>query len=136
MDSSHDKVIDCYRFHFGLAEGDPSLEPLERTLATKPKINVPAVTLDGLDDPLKPGGTAQQGGMFIDRHEHRAIKAGHNVPQEAPMAFAEFSSRLEPEKVLRAGPWLSLRRFSMLVLAELETVLRASSLRRFSGLQA
>ena len=84
-----DVVIHCYRFHFGLAEGDPSLDALERTLATKPKINVPAITLDGLDDPLKPGGTAQQGEMFIDRHEHRAIKAGHNVPQEAPMAFAD-----------------------------------------------
>jgi len=84
-----DVVIHCYRFHFGLAEGDPSLDALERTLATKPKINVPAITLGGLDDPLKPGGTAQQGEMFIDRHEHRAIKAGHNVPQEAPMAFAD-----------------------------------------------
>jgi hypothetical protein len=30
-----DVVIHCYRFHFGLAEGDPSLDPLERTLATK-----------------------------------------------------------------------------------------------------
>jgi pimeloyl-ACP methyl ester carboxylesterase len=84
-----DVVIHCYRFHFGLAEGDPSLDSLERTLAAKPKIDVPAVTLDGLDDPLKPGGTAQLGEMFIDRHEHRVIKAGHNVPQEAPTAFAD-----------------------------------------------
>jgi pimeloyl-ACP methyl ester carboxylesterase len=84
-----DVVIHCYRFHFGLAEGDPSLDQLERTLATKPKINVPAVTLDGLDDPLKPGGTAQHGKLFIDRHEHRTVQAGHNVPQEVPMAFAD-----------------------------------------------
>jgi pimeloyl-ACP methyl ester carboxylesterase len=84
-----DVVIHCYRFHFGLAEGDPRLDSLERTLATKPRIDVPAVTLDGLDDPLKPGGTAQHAEMFINRHEHRVIKAGHNVPQEAPMAFAD-----------------------------------------------
>lgn len=84
-----DVVIHSYRFHFGLEEGDPSLDSLERMLATKPAIKVPAVTLDGLDDPLKPGGTAQQGEMFTGRHEHRLIKAGHNVPQEAPMAFAD-----------------------------------------------
>jgi pimeloyl-ACP methyl ester carboxylesterase len=83
-----DVVIHCYRFHFGFAMGDPSLDPLERTLATKPKIEVPAVTLDGLDDPLKPGGTAGHGNMFINRHEHRAFQAGHNLPQEIPMAFA------------------------------------------------
>lgn len=84
-----DVVIHSYRFHFGLAEGDPKLTPLENTLATKPKIHVPAITLDGLDDPLKPGGTAHHGEMFAGRHEHRVVKAGHNVPQEDPRSFAD-----------------------------------------------
>jgi hypothetical protein len=51
-----DLVIHCYRFCFGLAAGDPALAKLENRLAAKPKIVVPAVTLDGVDDPLKPGG--------------------------------------------------------------------------------
>ena len=50
---------------------------------------MPAVTLDGAHDPLKPGGTADQAGMFTARHEHRVINAGHNLPQEAPGAFAD-----------------------------------------------
>ena len=82
-------VIHCYRFCFGLAEGDPALAELENRLAAKPKIVVPAVTLDGVDDPLKPGGTADHAPMFVGRHEHRTIKAGHALPHEAPGAFAE-----------------------------------------------
>lgn len=82
-------VLHCYRFHFGLAEGDPKLEALEAVLATKPKITVPSVTLDGTDDPLKPGGTADHASMFIGKHEHRVIQAGHNIPLENPLAFAD-----------------------------------------------
>ena len=84
-----DVVMHCYRFVFGLAEGDPALADLERRLAAKPKIVVPAVTLDGADDPLKPGGTADHASMFVDRHEHRTIRAGHALPHETPGAFAE-----------------------------------------------
>jgi pimeloyl-ACP methyl ester carboxylesterase len=84
-----DVVIHCYRFCFGLAEGDPALAELENRLAAKPKIVVPAVTLDGVEDPLKPGGTADHAPMFVGRHEHRTIKAGHALPHEAPAAFAE-----------------------------------------------
>jgi pimeloyl-ACP methyl ester carboxylesterase len=51
-------------------------------------IKVPAVTLDGTDDPLKPGGTAHHAKMFVGKHEHRVVKAGHNIPQEDPEAFA------------------------------------------------
>ena len=84
-----DVVIHSYRFGFGLAAGDPSLAHLEERLASKPKIVVPAVTLDGASDTLKPGGTADQAQMFIGRHEHRVIEAGHALPQEAPEAFAD-----------------------------------------------
>ncbi len=82
-------VIHAYRHDFGFAAGDPALQALEDRLAGRPDINVPAVTLDGLADPLKPGGTASQASKFKARHEHRQIAAGHNLPQEAPAAFID-----------------------------------------------
>ncbi|MET3712274.1 pimeloyl-ACP methyl ester carboxylesterase [Sphingomonas trueperi] len=84
-----DVVIHSYRFNFGLAAGDPIYEGLEARLREKPRITVPAVTLDGKDDPLKPGGTADQAAMFTGPHEHRTIASGHNLPQENPSAFFE-----------------------------------------------
>ncbi len=84
-----DVVLHSYRFALGHAAGDPALQALESRLAERPKIAVPAVTLDGLSDTLKPGGTADQAGMFTNKHEHRRIQAGHNLPQEAPDAFVE-----------------------------------------------
>lgn len=84
-----DVVIHSYRFDFGLAAGDPAYEDLEARLRKKPEISVPAVTLDGEDDPLKPGGTADQADMFNGPHDHRTIASGHNLPQERPSAFAD-----------------------------------------------
>lgn len=84
-----DIVIHAYRFAFGLAAGDPALAPLEQRLARRPRIAVPALTLDGARDALKPGGTADHARMFSGRHEHRTVDAGHNLPQEAPAAFAD-----------------------------------------------
>lgn len=84
-----DVVIYAYRHMFGLAAGDPLLDSLESRLAERPLIIVPAVTLDGRSDTLKPGGTADQAHMFTGRHEHRQVDAGHNLPQEAPAAFAD-----------------------------------------------
>ena len=84
-----DVVIHAYRFCFGLEPGDPQLEHLEKRLAEKPRITVPAVTLDGTSDPLKPGGTADHAPMFVGKHEHRVIEGGHALPHEAPAAFAE-----------------------------------------------
>lgn len=89
-----DVVIHSYRFDFGLAAGDPAFDELERKLQARPKIVVPAVTLDGADDPLKPGGTADHAGMFAGFHEHRTIASGHNLPQENPRAFADAILRV------------------------------------------
>jgi pimeloyl-ACP methyl ester carboxylesterase len=91
-------VIHCYRWLFGLAAGDPALQPFEDRLARKPAITVPAVTIDGSTDPLKPGGTAAHARMFVAQHEHRVIPAGHNLPQEQPQAFADA--------VLKVRDWL------------------------------
>lgn len=82
-------VIHCYRFCFGTAAGDPALASLEDRLAEKPKIGIPTITLDGTQDPLKPGGTASHATMFTARHEHRAVDCGHNLPWEAPRDFAD-----------------------------------------------
>jgi pimeloyl-ACP methyl ester carboxylesterase len=84
-----DVVIHHYRHSFGRATGDPAHDELERRLAARPRITVPAVTLDGATDTLRPGGTADQADMFAARHEHRVVDAGHNLPQEAPAAFAD-----------------------------------------------
>ncbi|KAH7189633.1 Alpha/Beta hydrolase protein [Fusarium flagelliforme] len=83
-----DVVIHAYRFCFGNAKGDPELQKLEDALATKPKIVVPTVALDGLRDPLKRGGTASHRGQFAGRLERRDFDVGHAFPTEAPREFA------------------------------------------------
>ena len=93
-----DVVIHCYRCVFGLAAGDPALQPLEDLLGQKPLIKVPAVTIDGAIDPLKPGGTAEHACMFAAQYEHRVIDAGHNLPQQEPQAFADA--------VIKVRDWL------------------------------
>ncbi|PVH98926.1 alpha/beta-hydrolase [Periconia macrospinosa] len=84
-----DIVVHTYRHAHGTANGDPALQDLEEKLAARPKILMPAVTLDGTRDPLKPGGTAAHGEMFQGRHEHFVYDVGHAFPLEAPEAFAE-----------------------------------------------
>jgi pimeloyl-ACP methyl ester carboxylesterase len=94
-----DVVIHCYRWMLGREAGDPALQPLEDRLAQKPGIKVPTVTIDGSIDPLKPAGTADHASMFVGAHDHRVIEAGHNLPQQAPWAFAEA--------VIKVRSWLS-----------------------------
>ncbi|MCD2191057.1 alpha/beta fold hydrolase [Actinomycetospora soli] len=89
-----DVVAHAYRHALGNAAGDPAYEALEATLAARPPITVPAVTVDGTDDPLKPGGTADHAGMFTGRHEHRVVDVGHALPYEAPAAFADAMLRV------------------------------------------
>jgi len=59
---------------------------------------VPSVTIDGATDPLRPGGTAGHARMFVAAHEHVVTDAGHNVPQQAPCAFADA--------VIKAHEWV------------------------------
>jgi pimeloyl-ACP methyl ester carboxylesterase len=93
-----DVVIHTYRWTFGLGAGNPDLQGLENQLAGKPLITVPALTIDGVNDPLKPGGTAHHASLFAARHEHRVLAAGHNVPQEKPEQFADA--------ILQVRAWL------------------------------
>ena len=85
-----DVVIHSYRHRYGLAEGDPRYADIERRLAALPPITVPTVTLDGAGDGVAPAtdGT-RNASKFTGRRVHRVVpRVGHNLPQEAPEAFA------------------------------------------------
>jgi pimeloyl-ACP methyl ester carboxylesterase len=83
-------VIHSYRHRFGQAAGDPQYAELQRRLAALPPITVPAVTLDGdADGVLAASDGRASAAKFTGRRIHRIVPgAGHNVPQEAPEAFA------------------------------------------------
>ena len=85
-----DIVIHNYRWRLGLTAGHPSLDGLEKRLAARPVIPVPALTIDGDSSGIAHAtdGTAYAA-MFSDHRGHRVLQAGHNVPQEAPQAFEE-----------------------------------------------
>ena len=84
-------VIHNYRWRLSLAEGDPRYDHLEARLAAGPDIAVPTITLDGELDPFTPAGDgAAYRSKFTGKYAHRTLKGiGHNVPQEAPGAFAQ-----------------------------------------------
>jgi pimeloyl-ACP methyl ester carboxylesterase len=85
-----DVVIHSYRHRFGLADGDPQYADIQRRLAALPPITMPTITLDGAGDGVAPAtdGTASAA-KFTGRRAHRVVpRAGHNLPQEAPEAFA------------------------------------------------
>jgi pimeloyl-ACP methyl ester carboxylesterase len=82
-------VIHNYRWRLSLAEGEARYDELERKLAAAPKITVPTITIGSdFDGPNADG--AAYAGMFTARRAHRTLPGiGHNVPQEAPRAFAD-----------------------------------------------
>ena len=86
-----DVVLHSYRHRLGQAPGAPQYEGIERSLALGPTISVPTVTLDGLADgnfPATDGVTDAH--RFSGPRLHRKVPAaGHNLPQEAPEAFAQ-----------------------------------------------
>ncbi|HKT91543.1 MAG TPA: alpha/beta hydrolase, partial [Paraburkholderia sp.] len=86
-----DVVIHSYRHRFGLVEGDPRFDEIERRLAAMPPITVPTITLEGDADGVHPPAETVAGSKrFTGRHENRIVpNAGHNLPQEAPAAFAD-----------------------------------------------
>jgi pimeloyl-ACP methyl ester carboxylesterase len=86
-----DIVIHNYRWRLGLADGEPAYEDLERRLAEAPVITVPAITLEGDANGAPHPNPAAYAGKFTGKYTHRLIAGGvgHNLPQEAPQAFAE-----------------------------------------------
>ena len=83
-------MIHNYRWRLGLVEGEAQYDELEKWLAASPNINVPAIILEGDANGAPHPDPAAYAKKFSGRYEHRLIKGGigHNLPQEAPDAFA------------------------------------------------
>ncbi|MBT2119796.1 alpha/beta hydrolase [Dyella sp. LX-66] len=80
-----------YRWRLGLAEGEAHYDALEKTLAELPPITVPAITLEGDANGAPHPEPAAYAKRFTGKYQHRTITGGigHNLPQEAPQAFAQ-----------------------------------------------
>jgi len=84
-------VIHNYRWRLGLAEGETKYDQFERRLAEGPVINVPTITLEGDANGAPHPEPAAYAKKFSGKYEHRLVNGGvgHNLPQEAPQAFAQ-----------------------------------------------
>ena len=84
-------VIHNYRWRIGLAPGEPRYDALEQRLAAAPVITVPTITLEGDANGAPHPEPAAYAKMFAGRYQHRLVTGGigHNLPQEAPQAFAQ-----------------------------------------------
>jgi pimeloyl-ACP methyl ester carboxylesterase len=85
-------VIHNYRFRIGLAEGEAQYDKFEKQLAQLPAIAVPAITLEGdANGAPHPADPAAYRHKFTGKYANRIITGGigHNLPQEAPQAFAQ-----------------------------------------------
>jgi pimeloyl-ACP methyl ester carboxylesterase len=84
-------VIHNYRWRLGLAEGEPKYNDLEKRLAEGPVITVPTITLEGDANGAPYPPPSSYAKKFSGRYAHRTITGGvgHNLPQEAPQAFAQ-----------------------------------------------
>jgi Predicted hydrolases or acyltransferases (alpha/beta hydrolase superfamily) len=84
-------VIHSYRWRQGLAEGEAKYDNLETRLAQAPEITVPSITLEGDANGAPHPEPEAYAKKFVGKYEHRTIKGGigHNLPQEAPEAFAK-----------------------------------------------
>src|SRR5207253_1785281 len=84
-------VIHNYRWRLGLAAGEPKYDELEQRLAEGPEITVPTMTLEGDANGAPHPDASAYARKFSGPYAHRVITGGigHNLPQEAPQAFAQ-----------------------------------------------
>jgi len=84
-------VVHNYRWRLGLAEGEQEYDDVEKRLAQFPVIGVPAITLEGDANGAPHPEPNSYAKMFAGKYAHRTIEGGigHNLPQEAPNAFAK-----------------------------------------------
>ncbi|RKR36226.1 alpha/beta hydrolase [Paraburkholderia sp. BL17N1] len=84
-------VIHNYRWRLGLAQGEPQYDSLEARLASAPTISVPTITLEGDANGAPHPVPATYAKKFTGKYQHRNLDGGigHNLPQEAPKAFAD-----------------------------------------------
>ena len=86
-----DIVVHNYRWRQGLISGDSRYDAIEAQLAQAPSIIVPTITLEGDANGAPHPDPAAYRGKFAGTYQHRFISGGigHNLPQEAPQAFAD-----------------------------------------------
>ena len=84
-------VVHNYRWRLGLAEGEPKYAETDKRLAAAPVIGVPTITLEGDANGAPHPEPSSYAKFFTGKYSHRTIEGGigHNLPQEAPQAFAE-----------------------------------------------
>jgi pimeloyl-ACP methyl ester carboxylesterase len=84
-------VIHNYRWRIGLADGERQFDDLEKRLAEAPVITVPTITMEGDANGAAHGDPAAYRNKFSGKYASRVLSGGigHNLPQEAPQAFAQ-----------------------------------------------
>ncbi|CAB3660476.1 alpha/beta hydrolase [Paraburkholderia sp. SIMBA_055] len=84
-------VIHNYRWRLGLAQGEPQYDDLEKRLAKGPTISVPTITMEGDANGAPHPEPSAYAKKFTGKYAHRNVGGGtgHNLPQEAPKAFAD-----------------------------------------------
>jgi len=78
-------------FHLALADGEAKYSELEKRLAAAPVITVPTITMEGDANGAPHADASAYAKKFTGRYAHRVVTGGvgHNLPQEAPQAFAQ-----------------------------------------------
>ena len=86
-----DIVMHDYRWRLGLADGERKYDDLEKRLATLSPITVPAITMEGDSNGAIHAPSTAYRNKFSGKYDYRLITGGvgHNMPQEAPQAFAQ-----------------------------------------------
>jgi pimeloyl-ACP methyl ester carboxylesterase len=84
-------VIHNYRWRQALAEGEAKYDDLEKRLAAAPNISVPTITMEGDANGAFHVDPSAYAKKFTGKYAHRTLTGGigHNLPQEAPQAFAQ-----------------------------------------------
>ncbi len=84
-------VIHNYRWRIGVAEGEARYAELDKRISATPVIAVPTITMEGDANGAPHPPPSSYAGKFSGKYQHRDITGGigHNLPQEAPQAFAE-----------------------------------------------
>ncbi|HME24695.1 MAG TPA: alpha/beta hydrolase [Acetobacteraceae bacterium] len=84
-------VVHNYRWRLGLADGEPKYDDMEQRLARFPVVTVPTITLEGDANGAPHPDASSYAKKFSGKYTHRLITGGvgHNLPQEAPQAFAQ-----------------------------------------------
>jgi len=84
-------VIHNYRWRLGIVDGETRYDDLEKRLAAGPVITVPTITMEGDANGAAHPDPSSYAKKFSGKYSHRTINGGigHNLPQEAPKAFAD-----------------------------------------------